>query len=385
MFLALAFAIVAGPPRLHIDGKSFVDDVGHVVPLRGVNLGGWLVEETWMTPVQENPPKDSKLGPAKDHVSLWGAVETRLGHEAMVRVRNAWRENWITEQDFDRIKAMGLNHVRLPFLYRLFEEPGGVEWIRRAVRWAKARNMYVVLDLHGAPGGQSAEHHTGERDKNKFWSDSKNIPRAERLWGILAREYANEPTVVAYDLMNEPMGVPNPATLAAVYSRLINAVRKYDANKPVIVDDAYRGFDTTPHPDAAGWTQVAFSLHRYNFDAKKTEDHLNGLRKDLPRMLELQGYRNSPIYVGEFNLEPHGGTGPMVEYAHAMDAAGLNWAIWTFKTCNPNGPMGAWGLVSNPGGTSPIDPFVDDEKSMTAKLRAVRSDRLKAVDPGLRF
>ncbi len=381
----LRLTVLQRLPRLHIEGKQFVDSLGKSVALRGVNLGGWLVEETWMTPVQEDPPAGSKIGQAKDHKSLWGPIESRLGKDAMVRVRTSWRENWITTDDFKAIKAMGLNHVRLPFLARLLDEPGGMEWLRRGVRLAKEQGLYVVLDLHGVPGSQSGEHHTGERDKNRFWFEPKYITECEGIWARLAAEFRNEPTVAAYDLINEPMGTPNPATLHLVYGRLIAAIRKVDPAKPVIIDDGYRGFDTTPHADAAGWTQVAYSLHRYNFDAKKEADHHEKLKQELPKLLELQGYRNAPVYIGEFNLEPHGGPDEIVKYAHTMDAAGLSWAVWTYKTANPKGPMGAWGLVSNPGGTPALDPFQDDEATLVRKMRAVRTDKMKPVKPGLQF
>jgi len=111
-------------PTLRIEGQTFVDPSGKPFALRGVNLGGWLVEEIWMTPVAKDPPAGSSFKEVKDHASLWGTVEKRLGNDAMLRVRTAWRDNWIQDSDFQRIKDLGLNHVRLPFLARLLDEPG---------------------------------------------------------------------------------------------------------------------------------------------------------------------------------------------------------------------------------------------------------------------
>jgi len=185
-----------------------------------------------------------------------------------------------------------------------------------------------------------------------------------------------------YDLMNEPTGVPNTAILALVYNRIIQAVRKVDPDKPVLIDDAYRGFENTPHANVAGWTQVVYSLHRYRFDAKKPEDHTEGLQRELPKIKELQGYRNAPIYIGEFNLEPQGNPKVMREYVKGLDAAGFSWALWTFKTAAPGGPMGQWGIYSNPNPPAPLNPFADSEEQMIAKLRGVRTENLKMA-PGL--
>ena len=380
--ITLIAAIAMSPPKLHLEARDFVDPSGKTVVLRGVNLGGWLVEEIWMTPVAKEPPAGSKFTGVNDHVSLWRTIESRLGRESMLRIRQAWRENWIQESDFKRIKDLGLNHVRVPFLYRLLDEPRGMEWLKKAVRWAKQNDLYVVLDMHGVPGSQSGEHHTGEEGKNLLWSEVENIAKTEAYWKKVAREFRNEPTVAAYDLINEPMGAPNPAMLAIVYHRVITAVRTVDKEKPVIIDDGYKGFETTPHANIGGWTQTAYSLHFYNFDAKASADHVKSLLERLPKIKELQGYRNAPIYVGEFNLEPHGNPQVMREYVGELDKAGFSWALWTFKTVAPDGPMGQWGIYSAPARVDPLNPFSDSEAQMIQKLRQVRTENIR-ISPGL--
>lgn len=380
--LAATVALNSTLSPLTLEGHNFVDSAGKQLQLRGVNFGGWLVEEIWMTPVQREAPEGSGFSEVKDHKSLWGTIEKRLGRDAMVRVRQAWRENWITEADFKRVKDLGLNHVRVPFLYHLIDEPNGMDWLKKAVRWAKQNGLYVVLDMHGVPGGQSGEHHTGEEGQNKLWSEVENIAKTEQYWKRIAREFRNEPVVAAYDLINEPMGAPNAAMLAVVYHRLITAIRTVDKNKPVIIDDGYKGFETTPHANIGGWTQTAYSLHFYHFDAKAPEDHPKKLREGLPKIKELQGYRNAPLYIGEFNLEPHGNPEVLKEYLGELDKANLNWALWTFKTIASGGPMGQWGIFSAPGPVDPLNPFADSEEQMIEKLKGVRTEKIRIV-PGL--
>lgn len=384
MITALATTILlqASLPVLKLEGQNFVDPAGKPVQLRGVNLGGWLVEEIWMTPVKREAPAGSGFPEVKDHKSLWGTVGKRLGKDAMLRVRQAWRDNWVTEADFKRIKDLGLNHVRVPFLYNLVDEPNGMGWLKKSVAWAKKNGLYVILDMHGVPGGQSGEHHTGEDGQNKLWSDVENIGKTEEYWKKVAREFRDEPTVAAYDLINEPMGAPNPAMLAIVYHRLITAIRTVDKSKPVIIDDGYKGFETTPHANIGGWTQTAYSLHFYNFDAKASSDHVKGLQEKLPKIKELQGYRNAPLYIGEFNLEPHGNPQVMKGYLGELDKSNLNWALWTFKTIAPGGPMGQWGIYSAPGPVDPLNPFADTEAQMIEKLKGVRTEKIR-IAPGL--
>jgi len=139
--LLCAAAVLQAMPKLSTKGEQFVDQSGKPFALRGVNLGGWLVEEIWMTPVAKDPPAGSGQKEIEDHYSLWGTIEQRLGKAAMERVRTAWRENWIQDSDFQRIKDLGLNHVRLPFLTMMLDEPNGIDWLKRGVAMAKKHGL----------------------------------------------------------------------------------------------------------------------------------------------------------------------------------------------------------------------------------------------------
>lgn len=354
---------------------------GKPITLRGVNLGGWLVEEIWMTPWAEEPPAGTDFKPVKDHVSLWGAIQKRLGVDAMLRVRSAWRDNWISDVDLKTIKAAGFNHVRLPFLDSILEEPGGLDRLHAAVRQIERAGLYVVLDMHGLPGGQSNEHHTGEQNRNRLWFDVENISKAERDWSRLGKEFGDDPGVAGFDLMNEPMGGPNAAMVFMVYDRLYKAVRKTAPHKVVIIEDGYKGFETSPHPNLAQWSDVAYSLHFYNFDAKKVADHVDGLKKDLPKVVELLGYRQTPMYVGEWNVEPFGGPTAIKPYVAELDKTGLSWAFWTWKVAGKN-DLGDWGIVRPRGSVVVLNPFTDSEAELIAKIKLLRTDQM-SVPPVL--
>ena len=357
-----------------VSGTHFTA-AGKTLALRGVNLGGWLVEETWMTPWVEEPPSGSNFKPVKDHVSLWATVEQRLGADAMFRVRNAWRDNWITSTDLATIKSAGFNHVRLPFLDSILEEPGGIERLHGALSQIEAAGLYVVLDMHGLPGGQSMEHHTGQEKRNRLWFDVENITQAERDWARLGKEFGDDPGVAAFDLMNEPMGGPNAAMVFMVYDRLYRAVRSTAPHKVILIEDGYKGFETSPHPNLAQWTDVAYSLHFYNFDAKAPGDHVAGLKKDLPKIIELLGYRQTPMYVGEWNVEPHGGAEVIKPYVAELDKVGFSWAFWTWKEAGKN-PLGDWGVVRPRGAVHVLNPFTNSEAEMIAKIKLLRTDNM---------
>jgi len=364
---------------LHAKGTDIVNSAGETVILRGVNLGGWLVEEMWMTPWQEEPPHGTDLPKIEDHVSLWGVVEKRFGADAMYKIRDTWRDNWITESDFSRIRAAGFNHVRVPFLYSLLDEPNGLKRLHWAVDTAAKYGLYSILDLHGAPGCQNESDHSGQVRKNRLWFDVENITKFEDVWMTLGREFGSDPNVAMFDLMNEPMGAPNPAMLAIVYDRVYRAVRKTAPDKLLVIEDGYKGFDTTIHPNVAGWTNVVYSLHFYNFDAKEPGDHIKGLKSHTPKEKELQGYRQTPLYIGEFNLEPHGTPQGMHDVTSEMEKLGWSWTMWTYKTDSKGGPMGQWGFYSREHKPDPINAFQDSIETLMKKIQTTRTENFKAV------
>jgi hypothetical protein len=375
----------AAPPRLpwlSARGTDLVDAAGHKVVLRGVSLGGWLVEEIWMQPIVGEPPAGSDLPPVRDHVSLDAVLRKRLGEPALRRMKSALREAWVDESDFDRVRAAGFNHVRVPFLYDLLEEPDGLAWLDRANDWAAKRGLYVILDLHGAPGRQSKEHHTGESDKNLLFKDPVHVAHTERVWREVARRYRDRPEVAGYDLLNEPMGAPDVKALYAAQTRLYRAIRDVDARHVILIEDGYTGLDHMPAPAGAGWKNVMASPHHYAFNSKSEEDQLKGGRGHVDYLRRHQQRLRCPLYVGEFNQEPHGTPQSMAAFTKELDAGGFSWAIWTYKVVFTKGTRSMWGVYRNPAPIDPLNPYLDSEEQWVAKCKQVRTERLERC-PGL--
>ncbi|BDI31659.1 hypothetical protein CCAX7_37100 [Capsulimonas corticalis] len=373
----IAGAHAAAPPSmLHAEGDKIVDAKGRPIVLRGVNLGGWLVEEPWMQPFVTKPPVGSAEPPVQDHVTLWKTVEKRLGADAKIKMRTAFRDAWLNESDFDRIHAAGFNCVRLPFLASLVDEPGGLDWLDRAVAWAGKRQIYVILDLHGAPGGQSDQMHTGQAGVNQFFKDDKNVHAAEDLWTRLARRFRKSSAVAGYDLVNEPMGAANSAALYVVQNDLYQAVRAGDPNHLVFVEDGYKGIKDMPDPSVLGWTNVVMSIHYYNFGAKTPEDQTkssDGMVSDIRAEREK---RKVPYYLGEFCMEPHGTPETLARFVDAMQDQSISWSSWTYKITWVKGGQSQWGLYSNVKPITPLDPFQDTQAQWIQKCSQLKTENL---------
>ena len=130
-----------------------------------------------------------------------------------------WYANHCRKIDIDSLAAWGFNAIRLPMHYNLFtlsiqEEPvlGQNTWLTKGfemtdslVSWCKQNNMYVVLDLHAAPGGQGGN--SGISDYNpaypSLWEDVNNRHKTMSLWKKIAEHYVNEPAIAGYDFLNE--------------------------------------------------------------------------------------------------------------------------------------------------------------------------------------
>ncbi len=304
--LAGALPCKAGElPWLRAEGKKIVDEAGKPVVLRGFNLGGWLLQEMWMAPFVTKPPEGSQFKEIKDHVTLWRVLEQRFGPEEASRLNVAFRDAWLNESDFKRIHDAGFNSVRLPFIHHLRDEPQGLFfWLDRAVDWAKKHDLYIVLDMHGAPGGQSNNMITGELGTNKLFFDPAMVEETARLWAQIAQRYKDRPEVAGYNLLNEPMGAPNNSTLYLVQDQIYRAIRAVDTRHIIIVEDGYKGFDQMPLPAVVGWQNVVLSIHSYDFNAKDAQAHVRQYENLVTNVTKEQNARGVPFYLGEFIIEP---------------------------------------------------------------------------------
>ncbi|KDQ63245.1 glycoside hydrolase family 5 protein [Jaapia argillacea MUCL 33604] len=242
--------------------------------VRGVNLGGWLVLEPWITPsLFDNTGNDAIV----DEWTFGQYQDYNTAYSALV---NHWN-TWITEADFAAIAAAGLNHVRLPIGYWAFDvgpgEPyitGQLPYLENAVTWAQTYGLKVIVDLHGAPGSQNGFDNSGHRISYPEWhSNATNIARTDAIIKTIANMYKDQTNVVsAIAPLNEPAGYDGSAVLSAVrqywYDSYGNIRYPYgtaqESNTLVLLHDAFQpfsywsGFETPP-----GWQGVAMDTHIY--------------------------------------------------------------------------------------------------------------------------
>ncbi|KAI0275226.1 exo-beta-1,3-glucanase [Gloeopeniophorella convolvens] len=240
--------------------------------VRGVNLGGWLVLEPWITPSLF----DNTGNPAIVDEWTFGALQDP--NQARAALVAHW-DSWITEADFGMIAAAGLNHVRIPIGYWAFEvgpgEPyiqGQLPYLHNAIQWAAQNGIKVILDLHGAPGSQNGFDNSGQRLASPTWQTNQtNIDRTNAIIMRLAHEFRYKfDTVSIIEALNEPAGFDG--------QQLLDVTRQYwydsygnirwptgqQSNVVVMIHDAFQPLSFWNHlMPSPQWTGVAMDTHIY--------------------------------------------------------------------------------------------------------------------------
>jgi len=368
-------------------GNELRDAKDRVVHLRGVNVGGWLLIEPWMCPMDRSG--------LKDEFSARDLLEQRFGARGAAELLETYREHWFTAADLDRIAGLGMNLIRVPFSYRNLQSedgkwlPGGFDRLDWVVAEAAKRGIYTILDLHGAPGGQTKGESTGRvRKRAELWHDEAHLERSVAIWRAVAARYRGNPAVAAYDLLNEPSDAPSLGALWSAYDLLYRKIREVDPDHVITVEGCINtrvgersihwGWEALPHPDHYGWRNVLYQMHHYEWDWNHLEKQNRGTDFQVAEWRKHRSF-GVPGLIGEFN--------PMAReeaWDHALRAygeAGLHWAFWTFKANHGTG-SDSWGLY-NPRRKDAPDLEKDDFETIRAKWRATSTELSYELNPML--
>lgn len=282
---------------LHTSGQDMVNASGKKIYLKGVGLGNWLLPEGYMWKfggLGDRPRKIEKL------------VADLIGNEKAAQFWKSFRQNYITEADIKRIAELGFNSVRPALNSRLFLAEGdnpvyveeGFQLIDSLVSWCKKYKLYVIIDMHGAPGGQTgANIDDSPNDIPELFINPGYQDQLVDLWMKIVRRYKDEPVVAAYDLLNEPLPKNTGSAekykhlLVPLYQRITAEIRKVDRKHMITLE----GFDWSNDWslfDKPFDNNVFYQFHYYCWSRP---DNLNSIDQYLKKRKEL----NTPIWVGE--------------------------------------------------------------------------------------
>ena len=346
------FITTKGKEIIGVDGKPFL--------IRGTNLGNWLVPEGYM--FKFNKTSSAKL--------INESFNQLIGPTATRTFWKKYLDNYITEADIHYLKTTGINSIRVPFNYRLFTnedymggegEARGFALLDKVIGWCKKEGLYVLLDMHCAPGGQTGDN-IDDSDGYPFLYESKeNRALTISIWTKIAKRYKNETIVMGYDLLNEP--IPHFADTAKfnpmlepLYKEITKAIRMVDKNHIVFLGgaqwDSNFGIFGTPFD-----SKVVYTFHKYWTDTTTAviQDYINFRNK-----------YNVPIYCGETGENKNEW---IRGFTNTLEKNNIGWHYWPYKKLNNESGFVTFKM---PPFYEQVIQFADTSRSNFEEIRKAR-------------
>lgn len=306
---------------VQVRGREFVDPSGAVLRLRGINLGNWLLPEGYMFHFDR----------AGSPRQIEDVVAGLVGDVAAAEFWRQWREDYITREDVRLIHRIGFNCVRVPLNWRLFVsadapfrmEGPGWRLLDRVIAWCRDEQLYVVIDLHAAPSGQTGSNIDDSRGRPLLFEDPAAQQLTIELWRALAARYRDEPQVLGYDLLNEPIAHYhdkarlNPL-LGEFYRRLVPAVREVDPHHVLLLGGAQ--WNTNFEPLGAPFApNLAYTFHLY-WDPPEAGS--------IERYLQWRERYNVPMWLGESGENDDAW---IAKFRQLLEHEDIGWCFWPYK------------------------------------------------------
>ena len=327
LFFTVLHSIFLSAQGLKAEGKKIIDQNGNEVLLRGMGLGGWMLMEGYM--MQSSDVADTQHEFRQRLEDLMGVDNTNVFFDK-------WLENHVTKADIDSLSSWGFNSVRLPMHYNLFTLPieeesveGENTWLTQGftiidelLQWCEENEVYLILDLHAAPGGQGANAAISDynSDLPSLWESDLNKNKTIALWKKLAERYKDEEWIGGYDLLNEvnwEMENDNEELLN-LYKDITTEIRAVDNNHIIFIEG--NGFANDFNGLTPPWDDnMVYSFHKY-WSENTTES--------IQWVLDIREENNVPLWMGEAGENSNVWFTDAIELFETND---IGWSWWPMK------------------------------------------------------
>lgn len=347
------------------NGKQLVDENGTTIILKGTNVGNWLVPEGYMFKMnQVNAPR-----------KIDELLYELMGPDSLQVFWDTFLDNYITHDDIKYLKQIGCNHIRLPFHYKLFTQDlymgkrnAGFTYFDRIIEWCREEKLYVLLDMHCAPGGQTGDNIDDSYGYPYLLKSKSSKDLMTAIWVDIAKKYKDEPVIVGYDLINEPVAhyfqdeidVFNKELLS-LYKQTVSAIRKVDKKHTVFLNGSIWSGNFEVFKEIID-DNVVYEFHKYWFDVNQSA---------VQTYVDFSNQHQVPIYLGESGEN----TDEWVhDFRSLLDNNNINWCFWPYKKMN-----NSKGIMNfdEPEDYHLISEYSLSDRSSYSKIRENKPDQVK--------
>ena len=332
--------------RLRVQGQEIINDQGPFL-IKSIGTGNWMIQEGYMM-----QSTDAGIGA---HTQFRTKLEQEIGEKQTTEFYQNWLDNHMTKADLDSMKTWGFNAIRPALHYKWFtlpiqDEPvsgqhtwvdAGFEKLDELMGWAAANQMYVMFDMHGAPGGQGKNSNINDYDETlpSLFEDEANKDKLEALWIKLAQRYKDNPWFGGYDLINEPnwrlgdsgnengCGTDNNDELWDVHLRLTKSIRQIDPNNIIYLSgncwgNNYNSFEA--HPLSSYDDNTVITFHKYwNQNDQESIQWAIDMREQYSR----------PLWMSESGENSNQW---FADAIHLFESNNIGWSWWPVKKSRTN-------------------------------------------------
>ncbi len=365
------FKITNDTGLIQAHNKSLYDANGNKIVLQGVNAGQILLQEGWMGPFYTEALHNEDGSYVKDdggniQYPEFSEEEFRAAIKAnpnlntydMEELMKIYWDAFFTEEDFRIIKEdLKMNVIRLPFYYlnilnedlSLKSEEDAFYYLDWFMEQAAKHELYVILDLHGAPGSQNGYEHSGAAERvEDFFDNEAHVKATVALWDFVSEHYTNTKPelgkwIATYDILNEPthgyQGVTDKRCWD-VFDQMYDVIRE-NGDKHVITMEGCWDFGKLPDPADYGWENVQYEYHWYNWWSEILPYDILYAYYDF---YNIGRDYNVPVLIGEFTCFED-----KEAWANAFelyDYRNYSWTIWNYKTTVSGWWTSSWGVYT---------------------------------------
>ena len=361
-----AFMHVQGPDIIAPDGSRFF--------IKGTNLGNWLNPEGYMFGF-------SKTNSARMINDMFCEL---VGPDFTAEFWKMFKDNYITRADIEFIASTGANTIRIPFHYKLFtdedymglsSDQDGFKRLDDVIGWCREFGIYVILDMHDAPGGQTGDNIDDSYGYPWLLESETSQQLFCRIWRDIAQYYRNEPAILGYDLINEPIAPyfenmeELNSLLEPLLKRVTAVIREVDPNHIIMLGAPQWNGNFKPFSDSTFDDNIMYTCHRYGGEASVNA---------IMNFIEFRDRVNLPMYMGEIG---HNTDEWQENFCKAMEESNIGYTFWPYKKLHNSCMNG----ITPPENWNVVRDFSEAPRATFFEVRAARPDQETARKAMLDF